>query len=310
MLDEIWVEIIDENGHFIELPFREALAQQQAWTIAEEATLGIKRNQIPFSYTFLPNTPQTKDFCKLAQAIKAVATFDLTPETDQQRYYMRCIQFYWQAKALLLSNKIFKLINDPSKAGGSLNRMLPPTALGNLQLETDVEKAVYDLIVAGESQIRDWAFIEGIPYPFKDPQELLIHILKEQFKANLQNALFNPESIWPNKKNQQQHHRQWLKFFADHFNGEFAIESQYFQVLRTMGWNGYWILALWEQKNHQNLRLLWKKYLKTNRAIIKLFDSSIHWRKGIPYKTKRTNQILSVETNVDSQGYITWFWPS
>lgn len=191
----------------------------------------------------------------------------------------------------------------------AISQMLPETALKNLQLETDAEKAVYDLIVTGEPLIRDWAKNEGIDYPFRNSQDLFLRFLKDKFQSSLSEKLFKPEPLWLDKRKQRAHHRQWLKFFADQFTGE-AREFDYLNFLTEMEWEGYWILALWKHKNQPAFKKLWQAYLKTQRKLITLFDSELHWRKGIPYKTQRTSKILPIEAEIDKTGYITWYWPS
>ena len=79
--------------------------------------------------------------------------------------------------------------------------MLPETALKNLQLETDAEKAVYDLIVTGEPLIRDWAKNEGIDYPFQNSQDLFLRFLKDKFQSSLSENFFKPEPLWLDKRN-------------------------------------------------------------------------------------------------------------
>jgi len=309
MLDEIFMDILDEKDCPREVPFLVALARERERAIAEEAALGIKRDQIPFIYINLPDTPQTLQFIRLAKAIRTVASFDLTPENNQQRYWMRCVQLYWQAKAILLSQKIFNLMPNLADLEQLLSQMLPKTALKNLQLETDAEKAVYDLIVTGEPLIRDWAKTEGIDYPFQNSQDLFLQFLKDKFQSSLSKKPFKPEPLWPDKREQRAHRCKWLKFLADQFTGE-TIECDYLNLLKETEWEGYWILALWKHKNQRNFKKLWQTYLKSQRKLITLFDSELHWRKGVPHKTQRTSKILSIEAEIDKTGYITWYWSS
>ncbi len=281
MQDKIFMDILDQNGCPREVPFLGALARERERAIAEEAALGIKRDQIPFIYINLPDTPQTPKFILLAQAIRTLASFDFIPENNQQRYWMRCVQLYWQAKAILLSQKIFNLIPNLADLEQQISQMLPETAFKNLQLETDAEKAVYDLIVTGEPLIRDWAKNEGIDYPFQNSQDLFLRFLKDKFQSSLSEIFFKPEPLWLDKRKQRAHYRQWLKFFADQFTGE-PKEFDYLQFLKEMEWEGYWILALWKQKNQPAFKKLWQAYLKTQRKLVTLFDSDLHWRKAFP----------------------------
>jgi hypothetical protein len=97
---------------------------------------------------------------------------------------MRCIQNGWQVKSIMLANKIFNLIPDPTQAGRSLGQVLPQAALEELHIATDIEKAVYQLLLQGEQKIREWAQEEGIDYSFETAQELFIHNRREEFRDN------------------------------------------------------------------------------------------------------------------------------
>ncbi|MBN3923068.1 MAG: hypothetical protein HWQ37_07890 [Nostoc sp. NMS4] len=123
------ISIFDKKGNLIDIPVDEFLRIKINQTISEDKALGIKRSKIPFHFFLLPDKPQTENFCKLAQEIEKIATFNLAPDNSSQGIWMRCIQLYWQAKAILLANKIFKLISDPSIDGGYLTQILPHTAL-------------------------------------------------------------------------------------------------------------------------------------------------------------------------------------
>lgn len=307
MLSEIFVEIIDSKGQFREVTLLEALAIAKAQAFAEDTALGIKRNRIPFSFTWFPDTPKTHDCYKLAHAIRSVAIFDVAPDNKDQGLWMRCVQLYWQCKAILLPNKIFKLIPDPTQPGRSLSLILPSQALENLQIETDAEKAFYDLLEAGESDIRSWARAKGIDYPFLNFQELFIYILEARFKRDLQEEVFSPVSSWSDKKLRKKEYRQWLKFLADLFNGD-PVEERYCQVLMDMGWEGYPLLALRSKKNDKPFKQLWKVYLKTHRALAQLIDSDLYWKDSIPHQNKKTSQKKPIRGFLTDDGYIGWFW--
>jgi len=307
MLSEIFVEIVDSKGRLRVVPPIEALAIACAQAFAEDTALGIKRNHIPFNFTIFPDTPKTPDFYKLAHAIRSVATFDLAPDNKDQGLWMRCVQLYWQAKAILLANKIFELIPDPAQPGCSLSRILTSQGLENLQLETDAEKAFYDLLKEGESHIRSWASAKGIDYPFLNFQELFIYILEARFKRDWQEEAFSPVSSCSNKKLRRKEYRHWLKFFADQFNGD-PLEEKYCQRLMDMGWEGYPLLALRSKKNDEPFNELWKAYLQTHRTLVKLIDSDLCWKNSIPHQNKKTSQKKPIRGVLTDDGYIDWVW--
>lgn len=279
ILDETIIEILDKNGSLKEVSLRESLEISRQQELSKDKAFGIKRRKIPFTFIPLPDTPKTPDFLRLSEAIKNIANFDLYPDNHDQAIGMRCVQLYYQAKAVVLPNKIFKLIPDPTQPGGSVQKKLPPQSLRHLELETDANKAMYDLLEAGESEIIAWAESKGIEYPFSNVQELFIHILKTKFNRDIKEEMFNPKPLWTNQREQKEHYRRWLKFLNDYYCGE-KIEERYQQVLTEMEWEGYPLLALKSKKTNKHFNTLWKSYLKTHRALIEIIDTQIYWKNS------------------------------
>ncbi|HLO85332.1 MAG TPA: hypothetical protein VK203_10015 [Nostocaceae cyanobacterium] len=306
-LDEIITEVVDENGFVQEVTLRQALALSYQKELSKDKALGITRNCTHLIFTLLPDQPQTPDFSRLANAISRIAVFDFAPDNQAQAIWMRCVQLYWQAKSMLLPNKIFKLIPDPTEIGGSVQKMLPAQALKNLKLDTDVDKALYELLKAGDSEIISWAETKGINYPFSNFEELFIHILKLGFIRGIQEDLLRIKPLWTNQRDQKQHYRGWLKFLNDHDLGE-EVEKKYSQLLMDMEWEGYILLALKNKKTDKKLKKLWRLYLKAYRALIEVFDTQAYWINSIPYKTKKTNQRLPIKASVTEDGFFEWHW--
>ncbi len=305
------IEIFDLNDCPKQVTLREALAIAASQKFASDTAFGFQELHLYWSLTLLPDTPQTLAFWKLAEALRSIATFDFAPANNQQRYWMRCIQNSWQVKSIVLPNKIFNLIPDPTQAGHSLSHVLPQAALEDLHIATDIEKAIYQLLLQGEQKIREWAQKEGIDYPFETAQELFIHNRREEFRDNFQKTLLNSHPLWTNKAKQKERYRHFLKFLRNNFYDEPTVEEQYFQDLRSMGWQGYWILALWNHKHSdESFGQLWRAYWKALTAGIKLFDSCFYWRDGIPYRSKQTSQMVSVEVGLDSDRYFYWYYSS
>ncbi|BAZ01121.1 hypothetical protein NIES37_51190 [Tolypothrix tenuis PCC 7101] len=305
ILDETIYEIFDNNGLSREVPLREFIALSSAKAFADDKLLGIKRQHIPFKLINLPDKPQTADFCNLANAISNIAAFDFAPENRNQGIWMRCVQLYWQAKAILLSNKIFPLIPDPTHPGGSIEQILPPDALKNLKSETDAEKAMYDLFKAGESEIISWAESKNIKYPFANFQELFIHILKARFTRDVQEEAFRLKPSWTNQRDKKQHYRKWLKYLSNHDIAQ-NLEQKYYQILMDMNWEGYPLIALRSQQSNIQFKKLWQVYLKTHRALIGIIDTNLYWKNSIPYQAKNTNQRVTIHGIVNSSGYFEW----
>ncbi|BAY91439.1 MULTISPECIES: hypothetical protein [unclassified Tolypothrix] len=307
ILDETIYEIFDNNGCSREVPLREFLALSSAKVVADDRLLGIKRQHIPFKLINLPDKTQTADFCHLANAISNIAVFDVAPDNEDQGIWMRCVQLYWQAKAILLPNKIFRLIPDPTQPGGSIEQILPPEALKNLKLETEADKAMYDLFKAGEPEIISWAESKNIEYPFANFQELFIRMLKSRFTRSVQEEAFRIKSYWTNQRNNKQHYRRWLKYLSNHDLGQ-DIEQKYYQILMDMKWEGYPLIALRSQQSNIKFKKLWQVYLKTHRALIEIIDTNLYWQGSIPYQTKSTNQRVAVHGTVTQSGYFEWDW--
>jgi hypothetical protein len=306
MFQEIVIVVLKENA-CCQAMVEQALKLGMKRALAEDEALGIKRNCIPFRLILLPDTPQATACHKLAEKIRAVAQFDIAPENQTQALWMRNIQLYWQVKAIRLANLVFPVIPDPLRPGSPLSQILPSKDIENLLLETESDKALYDLLKAGEPLIIDWTKAEGINWFFQDFQELFIHILKARFKRHWQEEAFSRTFSRLDKKSDKKHHRQWLKFLSDQFDGE-PLEKEYSNVLMDMGWEGYPLLALRHQKRRKPFKKLWKAYLKAHKAAVALIDDNLHFKNGEPYQTKQTSQKAPIQGKVSDDGYIYWVW--
>ena len=307
MFQEIVIAVLDENACFQEVALERALARGMERAFAEDKALGIERQRIPFRLIQLPNTPLTYDCHKLAEKLRAVAQFERVPNNQNQALWMRCVQLYWQVRAIRLANLVFPVIPDPFRPGGPLSQILPFQDIENLKLQTETDKTLYNLLQAGEPLIIDWAKAKGIDWPFQDFQELFIHIQKARFKRHWQQEAFSLTFSRLDKRSDKKHYRQWLKFLSDHFDDESLIKK-YEEVLMDMGWEGYPLLALREHKRSQRFNKLWKAYLKAHKAAANLIDDNLHFRKGLPYQTKQTSQKAPIQGKVTNDGYISWDW--
>lgn len=288
MFPEIVIVVLKENA-CCQAIVEQALRLGIKRAIAEDRALGIFRDCIPFCLIQLPNTPSAYDCHKLAEKIRAVAQFDIVPETQNQAFWMRRLQLYWQVKAIRLANLVFPVIPDPLRLGTPLSEIILSKDIENLILETNADKTLYDLLKAGEPLIMDWAKDESIDWPFQDFQELFIDMLKAKFKSQWQEEAFSPVFSRLDKKSDKKHYRQWLKFLSDHIDDESLIKK-YEEVLMDMGWEGYPLLALRQEKRREPFNKLWKAYLKAHKAAVRLIDDDLHFRNGQPYQTKQTSQ--------------------
>jgi len=108
-------------------------------------------------FNILSNNPESVKFFILYFEINNVANYLCKPITQQQHYYMLCTKEYWKAKAILLSNEIFKPITDSNPFQEIIEKRLPSAAVKNLKLEIAANKALYYLLESGESEIISWA---------------------------------------------------------------------------------------------------------------------------------------------------------
>jgi hypothetical protein len=307
MFQEIVIVVLDENACFQEFALERALELGRERAFAEDKVLGIKRDCIPLRLIQLPNTPDAYDCHKLAEEIRAVAQFERASNNQNQALWMRCVQLYWQVRAIRLANLVFPVVPDPLRSGGPLSQILPSQDIKNLRLETEADKTLYDLLKAGEPLIIDWAKAKGIDWPFQDFQELFIYILKARFRRHWQQEAFNSTFLRLDKKSDKKHYRQGLKFLSDQLEDKSLIKK-YEEVLMDMGWEGYPLLALLHHKTSQPFNKLWKAYLKAHKAAANLIDDNLHFRKGLPYQTKQTTQKAPIQGKVTDDGYIYWVW--
>jgi len=144
MFREIVIALLDENTCLQEVALERVLELGRERALAEDKVLGIERDCIPFRLIQLPNTLNAYDCHKLAEKIRAVAQFDIVPEDKDQNQalWMRCVQLYWQVKAIRLPNLVFPVIPDPLRPGGPLSQILPSQDIENLKLETEADQTL------------------------------------------------------------------------------------------------------------------------------------------------------------------------
>lgn len=312
-LDSQFVETLDQQGNLVTLTLRQALARKRQEATEQDKALGIQRQQIPVFFINLPDVPERVDFQNLAKEIRRIAACDyIVPETPEQGAWLRCNQLYWEAKAIVLANKIYKLIPDPTQPGQHVSEMLPARGLENLKLEVEADLALFDLLKAGEAEVKAWAEAQKIPYSFTSSEELFVSTLKSDFESNVTDEAFAPPLEGWSRKQARDHHRGWLKFLGDHFDGE-PKEKEYEARLLSMGWKGYVLLALRSKKREKPFDKLWKSYLNRQRFLCKFLDSRLEWKNDLPYqsvtvKGRRTRTQNPIQGITTDEGYFDWQW--
>jgi len=320
--DDQFVEFLDEQGKIVTLPVNQFLRKKEEEARRQDQTLGIQRKRIPALFIELPDVPESIDWQRLANAIRGVAACEhIAPETPAQGAWLRCVQLYWEAKAIVFANKIHKLIPDPVQPGEPVQKMLPIKALENLKLDVEADLSWYNMLKAGESEIKAWAkkfelteskpaWAKDIHYRFENFEQLFIETLRIDFEMSLTEGAFTPLPQAWNRKQERDHYRAWLKFLSDQFSGE-PEEEIYVNILQSMGWKGYALLALRGRKSQKPFDKLWQIYLKKHRPLLKFLDSQLYWQNGVPSQSKqkcerRTKGREPIQAIVTDKGYFDW----
>lgn len=311
------VMFINERGQRVEMPAQLYLDWQRHRIAQADQRLGIERSLIPSHFFHVPEHPDTDKFWNLASAIDRIPTsIPVRLKTQEANVWMRCMQSYWNAKAIALTYRIYPLsLPDPLADGGFVQKMLPSATVHNLRLEVDADASWYALIAAGEPHVRQWAEERGRPYPFATSEELFLETLRIGFEIYLTDgeAILSPTPTQWSRKQCRDHYHRWIKFLGDHFNGEPA-EAEFESVLMTMGWKGYALSALRPLKAKQPFTRLWQRYLEAHRPLVHFQDTAIYWEDERPYQSdtsaagKRTRRQREIQAQITSDGYFIWHW--
>lgn len=321
-----FVEFVDEQGKVVALPLHRFLQKKREAARKQDQALGIQRAEIPALFIQLPDVPESVNFQKLANAIRGVAVCEhLAPETPAQGAWLRCVQLYWEAKAIVFANKIYNLIPDPVRLGEPVQKMLPAKALENLKLDVEAELAWYNLLRFFEPQIKIWAENEKIDYPFNDFEQLFIETLHIGFEIALVDEAFASFLLNSSRRQERNHYRDWLQFLKDGFSNRPSKQKRFVEILRSMEWKGYSLLALQDVlyedqsnlkggKHYKLLEKLWQTYLKKLRLLLKFLDSRLYWKDAVPYQSKQIDNGRRIKSRepiqaiVTDDGYFDWRW--
>jgi len=322
--NQFCVEMLDKQGNLVTLPLEQALQEREQEAAEQEKALGLERRRISVLFVELPDVAESIDFQRLAHSLRQIAAYSpIIPETPPQAAWLRCVQLYWEAKAIAFANKIYKLFPDPMQPGGPVHKMLPTKALENLKLDVEADLAWYNMLKAGEPKIKEWVkriesmsskpeWAKGIHYPFENVEELFIETLKIDFESNLAEGVFSSLPQTWNRRQERDHYRGWLKFFSDLLSGE-PEEETYINILRSMGWKGYALLALRDQKCNKPFDKLWQIYIKKHRPLLKFLDSRTYWRNGVPCQSNQKNgrrikRMEAIQATLTEDGFFDWGW--
>jgi hypothetical protein len=315
--DNCWFEVIDDQGRRVEMPYKRYLQLQKRRAAEADRALGIERRRIPVNFFPIPNHPDASKFIQLVAAIEKIPySVPVRFTTQEANIWLRCQQLYWGAKAFALVSQLYPLpMPDPLAEGSFIQtKLLPATSFHNLKIDVKADESWYRLLVAGETEVRQWAKDREYHYPFSTAEDLFIETLKIGFENSLAETILCPvPRKWTQKQNRD-HYRQWMKFLKDGFDGDGTSKvAQFEAVLMNMSWKGYALCALrYAKTKNKELLSRWKKYIKAQGRLINLQGAATAWDDEQPYQstvspsghsTRRKNKLRS---KVTEDGYFTW----
>jgi hypothetical protein len=297
------------------------LVHQARTVAAHETKLGVNR-EINIVYTWLPDNEAGDLAAKLVDSINAtILKPSVLPDNEAQRAWILSRQRFWSARGLMLAFRLFGVIPDPTQRGGIIYEDFRPEDIAELKLMTDIDYAIYQLLVVGDTLIQNLAASEGQDYPFDSPLDLFIEILRTAIHRGLtEDSPWDPEPAWripvipesPHKKTKdpgpekiiRNMYRRFIKFLQGGFDGE-PEEKTFVEAARKMGWSGYWILALRSHKHIRPVKKPWKDYISILREAgsVYLSQANVRWINGKPFLMRR-NKRVPIELYIDAWGRV------
>lgn len=296
--------------------------------------LRIERQWIPFAETYLPDTPEGRQFFNIANTFGEIPiASSVIPHNQNQGYWLKTLHHFYQARGILFAYKLLGVISNPTAEDGCFTHHLSTTNIRNLEIITSVDLAEYELIKQGEPYIQQWAENQGITYPFESPLDLFFEIAKQSFLEAWMLGPNSKEINWVTIEQQQDlfavrirllEQTPWLnqqtKRKTRNQRGTYQEqEANYLEFLRTAGWYGHLVLSL-RPKSSWNLEKPWKNYTDALRQGKLAYLDDFYWRNGQPYrnqevtvaenapKTRKTASHQPVKGTTNFLGYILWIW--
>ncbi|MBN3892785.1 MAG: hypothetical protein HWQ43_27860 [Nostoc sp. JL31] len=309
-------------------PFiKQAIQEWLEYARKDDECLRIERRWIPHTPVYIPNTSKGKQFFKIAKAIGEIPlTASVLPKNQNQGYWLKTLNYFWQARGVVLAQQMLGLMEDPLEKGGIFSNRLPLTSLNNLKLIRELDIACFQVLARGQRIIQQWAAQNEITYPFSKPLELFVEILKQDFLVTWQLGPCNRSWQWIPKQKQRDYLVTRAYLLREGIWQESLFDSaydckrkqEYLEYLQGAGWNGYWILAMRSQmqrtgKYNKHLEPYLEAYLNAFIESKELCVDEFDWRSGQPYKKRVNGQQITnspgqVQGIVDSLGYIQWCW--
>lgn len=281
----------------------------------EDERLRIERRLIPHTPIYLPHTPEGQQFFQLAKAISDIPlNTPIVPKNQNQGLWFKTLHYYWQAKGVVLAHRLLGVIADPLGKDGMLTDRLSNRNLEYLRSSSETEIACFRLLRQGERYIQQWAEDHEVDYPFETPVDLLLQLLREEFRVGWQLGPDNAEKEALSKTQQRNHFSAWVRLLKQlpwlEGTGQrpsySIVKQEYLQYLDQADWSGYWLLALLPHQCKQQIEPLWKAYIQSLVKSKEHYVDTLDWLKGEPWYRPTSNVHLPVKGSLNLLGYIEW----
>ncbi|MBD2124561.1 hypothetical protein [Trichocoleus sp. FACHB-262] len=237
----------------------------------DDERLRIERRLIGHTPIFLPDTPEGQQFFRLTKAIADIPlNAPIVPKNQQQGYWFKTLHYQWQARGVVMAQRLLGVIADPIGESGVLSDRLSKINLDYLRLGSEISVACFHLLTQGESYIKRWAQKNQVDYPFETPWDLFLEVLQEDFLTTWQLGPENQAKRALPKAQQRNSLAtrirllrldQWLPETGERSDYETA-EQEYLQSLQQTGWSGYWLLALRQHQYEPRIQSHWEAYVE------------------------------------------------
>lgn len=297
-------------------------AKLQTWlnrARQEDELYRVERRFIPNIPIYLPDNPKGRQFFRIAHAIASIPNeLNAIPKNEYQGYWLRTIRQSWQARGVVLAYKMTGVIPNPIGKGGALFPHLSESTAEEIHLLTEIDLALFKLLVRGQQIIKRWSLRHHGQYPFQQPLDLFLKILSESLQCYWESQPMNSGSIWKTRQDQRAEIKDQLSIFEEMiwveqpFGESDRLKHKcqdYVDYLQQAGWSGRWILAL---RSHPSVPYSppfdtaiyeWFKAIQRGQD---LYIDLINWRGGKPYQKASTNNPKLLKNYQTLLGNLLW----
>ena len=268
----------------------------------EDELYRVERRFIPHVPIYLPDNPKGRQFVRIAQAIASIPNeLNAIPKNEAQGYWLRTIRQFWQARGVVLAYKLTGIIPNPIGKGGVLYPHLSESIAQEIHLLTEIDLALFKLLVRGQRIIKRWSLRHYKQYPFQQPLDLFLEIFSESLQYYWESRPMNIGSIWETRQDQRAEIKDQIFVLEEMiwveqpFGKSDRLKRKcqdYIDYLQQAGWSGRWILALRSHPSvpyHPHFDTAIYEWVKAIQHGQDLFVDLINWRGGQPYQKVSTN---------------------